>query len=301
MSKQKLKGLGGLGLNALLGTVETGEHETLQHLPIHELQAGKYQPRTQFDPESLEELANSIREQGLLQPILVRPVGLAGYEIIAGERRWRAAKLAGLKKVPVLVREVADHKAAAMALIENIQRANLNPLEEAHGIARLVQDMGMTHEQVGKKIGRSRSAISNALRLLQLDASVQILLQDKQLEMGHARALLSLSLPQQAAVAIEVCAQGLTVRETEALVQSILNPILVPQSEAELSVAEENSHATPKKPTIARIFAPELQRLTQHFSVPVRLHSKESGEGKLTLSFASELELQALLQQLLGE
>ncbi len=295
MSKQKLKGLGGLGLNALLGTMETGEHETLQHLAIHELQAGKYQPRTQFDTESLEELASSIREQGLLQPILVRPVGLAGYEIIAGERRWRAAKLAGLKKVPVLVREVADHKAAAMALIENMQRANLNPLEEARGIARLVDEMGLTHEQVGKKLGRSRSAISNALRLLQLEASVQTLLHNKALEMGHARALLSLSLTQQASIALQVVAQGLSVRETEAFVQSLLNPL----PEAEISPVEVA--VLQKKPSAVRIFAPELQRLTQHFSLPVRLQHKESGEGKLTLSFASQAELQALFKQLLGD
>ena len=192
----KMKGLG-RGLDALLAGNEKPGKEQQRSLPVGRLQPGKYQPRTQMDPASLEELAASIRAQGLMQPILVRPVGdgLGGerYEIVAGERRWRAAQMAGLEDVPTLVREIPDESALAMALIENIQRENLNPLEEAQGLQRLIDEFSMTHQQAADAVGRSRPAASNLLRLLQLAPPVQEMLMRGELDMGHARALLPLS------------------------------------------------------------------------------------------------------------
>jgi ParB family chromosome partitioning protein len=232
MVAKKPKGLG-RGLDALLGAdapslnalgsgrqAEVGAQPST--LPLAQLQAGKYQPRTRMDEGSLNELADSIRTQGVMQPVLVRPLGDAArdrkYEIIAGERRFRAARLAGLKEVPVLVREVSDEHAAVMALIENIQREDLNPLEEAHGVQRLLNEFGLTHEQAAQAIGRSRSATSNLLRLLNLAQPVQTMLLAGDIDMGHARALLAVDAATQIQLANVVVARRLSVRETEKLV-----------------------------------------------------------------------------------
>ncbi|MCJ7838787.1 MAG: ParB/RepB/Spo0J family partition protein, partial [Burkholderiales bacterium] len=219
-----MKGLG-RGLDALLGKdEERAGSESLKSVKLEELQPGKYQPRTRMDQASLEELARSLKSQGVMQPILARSLAKGRYEIIAGERRWRAAKLAGLREVPVLIREVPDSAALAMALIENIQRENLNPLEEASGIHRLINEFKMTHQEAAEAVGRSRAATSNLLRLLNLPQSVQALLYEGRIDMGHARALLALEGRRQEDTAKRVAEQGLSVRETEKAVQDILNP-----------------------------------------------------------------------------
>src|SRR5512139_670932 len=226
MVTKKPKGLG-LGLEALLGPKVSEAPPAADGAPsslrLHDLQPGKYQPRTRMDEGSLYELAESIKAQGIMQPILVRPLGGARYEIIAGERRTRAAKLAGLDEVPVLVKDVPDEAAAAMALIENIQREDLNPLEEAQGIARLVNEFQLTHEQAAQAVGRSRSAASNLLRLLNLAEPVQQMLMAGDLDMGHARALLSLDRAQQILSANEIVARKLSVRDAEKLVARAQN------------------------------------------------------------------------------
>ena len=227
MATKKPKGLG-LGLEALLGPkvseAEPRPNDFPTSLQLDQLQPGRYQPRTRMDEGSLYELAESIRSQGVMQPILVRPVGDQRYEIIAGERRFRAASLAGLSSVPVLVKPVPDEAAAVMALIENIQREDLNPLEEAQGLKRLTDEFGLTHEQAAQAVGRSRSAASNLLRLLNLGAPVQHMLMAGDLDMGHARALLALPAAQQILIANEVVAKKLTVRDAEKLVQKTLTP-----------------------------------------------------------------------------
>src|SRR3954469_15267673 len=219
------KGLG-RGLDALLvGADEPGPSgEALRMIAIDRVQPGKYQPRTRMDETSLRKLADSIREQGVMQPILVRPVDGARFEIIAGERRWRAAGQAGLAEIPALVRTVPDNAALALALIENIQREDLNPLEEAQGLSRLIDEFGLTHEAAAKAVGRSRSAVTNLLRLMALPQSVQQYLLSGQLEMGHARALLALPAAQQASAATRVADQQLSVRETDRFVHGLLNP-----------------------------------------------------------------------------
>ena len=220
----KMRGLG-RGLDALLGNDSESPAkpgETLTTLPIDAIQPGHYQPRTRMDQGSLAELADSIRAQGLIQPILVRPRGVGDYEIIAGERRWRAARMAGLASVPVIVREVKDNAALVIALIENIQREDLNPLEEAAGIQRLIDEFRMTHEGAAEAVGRSRSAVSNLLRLLTLVPAVRELVERSELDMGHARALLALPAARQLEAARTIVAKGLSVRETEKLVGELL-------------------------------------------------------------------------------
>jgi ParB family transcriptional regulator, chromosome partitioning protein len=219
------KGLG-RGLDALLagGDDETPQGESLQTLSLDRLRPGKYQPRTKMDAASLAELALSIKEQGIMQPILVRPVDGGRFEIVAGERRWRAAQQAGLREIPALVKNVPDQSALAVALIENIQREDLNPLEEANGLQRLIDEFGLTHEAAAKAVGRSRSAVSNLLRLTSLAPPVQEYLLGGDLEMGHARALLALPAAQQSGVAARIVNAAMSVRETERLVQGLLNP-----------------------------------------------------------------------------
>ena len=212
----KPKGLG-RGLDALLGGDESMHKDSMATVPVGAIRPGKYQPRARMDEKALAELAASIRAQGVMQPLLVRPVGRDQYELIAGERRWRAAQIAGLAEVPVLVREVADSAALAMALIENIQREDLNPIEEAAGLQRLVEEFRMTHEQAADAVGRSRSATTNLLRLLKLAKPVQAMLMQGTLEMGHARALLALDGARQVEAANRIIARGLSVRESEAL------------------------------------------------------------------------------------
>ncbi len=227
MASGKRRGLG-RGLDALLANSQQKEaldsaagDETpaLRQLAVEKLQRGRYQPRDAIAPEALEELAASIRSQGVLQAIIVRPIAGGRYEIIAGERRWRAAQLAGLHEIPALVRELSDEQAMAMALIENIQREDLNPMEEARALLRLIQDFGMTHQQVAESVGRSRSAVSNLLRLCDLHADVAAMLSAGEIEMGHARALLAVADELQPELAREVVRRGLSVRETEQLIR----------------------------------------------------------------------------------
>lgn len=218
----KLKGLG-RGLDALLtgSSINQALSESLQNLDIAQLQPGKYQPRTNMDQSSLMELSKSIKAQGIMQPILVRAIDTERYEIIAGERRWRAAQLAGLTQVPVIIREVADESALAMSLIENIQRENLNPLETAMGIERLIREFGMTHQTAGDALGSSRSAITNLLRLLNLAPPVQDLMMQGKIDMGHGRALLALNAAKQIEIAHLIANKQLSVRETEKLIKRI--------------------------------------------------------------------------------
>lgn len=215
------KGLG-RGLDALLGVDRAAPRESLTTLPVGRIRPGKYQPRTRMDQQALAELAASIRSQGLMQPVLVRPVDGERYELIAGERRWRAAQMAGLEEVPALVREVPDEAALALSLIENIQREDLNPMEEAAGVQRLVDEFRMTHEQAADAVGRSRTATTNLLRLLKLAKPVQEMVMEGALDMGHARALLALEGARQVEAAHRVAAKALSVRETEALAQAMV-------------------------------------------------------------------------------
>jgi len=217
----KPRGLG-RGLDALLGGEDRPPKDTLATLPVNAIRPGRYQPRSRMDETALAELAASIRAQGLMQPVLVRPLQAGAYELIAGERRWRAAQMAGLQEIPALVREVPDESALAMSLIENIQRENLNPMEEAAGLQRLVDEFRMTHERAADAVGRSRSATTNLLRLLRLAKPVQAMVMDGVLEMGHARAVLALEGARQIEAANRVAARALSVREAEALVAKML-------------------------------------------------------------------------------
>jgi ParB family transcriptional regulator, chromosome partitioning protein len=289
MVTKKPKGLG-LGLEALLGprVKEPGDASTagngsMPHtLKLAQLRPGKYQPRTRMDEGSLYELAESIRAQGVMQPILVRPVGAEHYEIIAGERRMRAAKLAGLDEVPVLVRDVPDESAAAMALIENIQRENLNPLEEARALERLISEFGLTHQLAAEAVGRSRAAVSNLLRLLELPDEVCERLAKRELEMGHARALLG--LPQRRAqieVATLVVGKSLSVRETEALVRHMSRP---PRASAD---ARPNA----VDPNIRRL----QDDLSEKLGAAVAIEHALTGKGRLVVKYNSLDELDGIL------
>ncbi|MDP3289907.1 MAG: ParB/RepB/Spo0J family partition protein [Methyloversatilis sp.] len=283
MTPPKQKGLG-RGLDALLAgnSGESGNAGELRTLAVGALQPGKYQPRTRMDPGSLEELAESIRAQGIMQPILVREVARERFEIIAGERRWRAAQLAGLTEVPALVREIADEAALAMSLIENIQRENLNPLEEAAGVQRLIDEFGMTHEQAATAIGRSRSATTNLLRLLQLAEPVQEQLITGDLDMGHARALLTLPRADQIALANRVVAQGLTVRDTEKLV-------------AQGGVAEQGGK---RAASVPRDLARLEEELSDLLGAVVSVQANARGAGKVAIRFNDLDQLDGLIARL---
>jgi ParB family chromosome partitioning protein len=291
MATKKHKGLG-LGLEALLGPTVSDTPAPAEGAPstlrLDQLQPGRYQPRTRMDEGSLYELAESIRSQGVMQPILVRAVAAGRWEIIAGERRFRAAKLAGLDSVPVLVREVPDESAAVMALIENIQREDLNPLEEAQGLKRLVDEFGLTHEQAAQSVGRSRSAASNLLRLLQLAEPVQQMLMAGDLDMGHARALLALEPAQQVMTAHEVAARKLSVREAEKLV---------------------TRHATGRQAPLLRVKKDKPrdivrleERLADRLAAPVEIRvlrkTRRGEQGEIAISFGSLDELNGLLDRL---
>ena len=280
----KMKGLG-RGLDALLAGNEKPGKEQQRSLPVGRLQPGKYQPRTQMDPASLEELAASIRAQGLMQPILVRPVGdgLGGerYEIVAGERRWRAAQMAGLEDVPTLVREIPDESALAMALIENIQRENLNPLEEAQGLQRLIDVFSMTHQQAADAVGRSRPAASNLLRLLQLAPPVQEMLMRGELDMGHARALLPLSAVLQIQLAQRIVQKGLSVREAERLAQLALKP------------PKASEEAKPDR-DVLRL----QEELSDFLGAKVEIRTNKKGAGKIQIDFGDLDQLEGILQRL---
>lgn len=290
MAVKKKRGLS-RGLDALLGgaaaaTSETvgGKDADLRELPVDLLQPGKYQPRTDMHPESLEELANSIRAQGVVQPIVVRELAEGGhYEIIAGERRWRAAQIAGLHNIPAVIRVVADEAAIAMALIENIQRENLNPVEEANALARLIEEFEMTHQQAAEAVGRSRAAVSNLLRLLTLNDDVRRLLEHGDLEMGHARALLALVGEQQSQAAREVAAKGYSVRETEQLVRRLGNVVQQP-------VAGEKAI----DPDIRRL----QDELGERLSAKVLFQHGAKGKGKLVIHYNSLDELDGILERI---
>ncbi|WP_306481327.1 ParB/RepB/Spo0J family partition protein [Limnobacter sp.] len=282
---KRTKGLG-RGLEALLGPsgddVNKEMGEQVMTLPLGKLQAGKYQPRSRMDESSLMELAESIKSQGIMQPILVRPIGSGKYEIIAGERRFRASKLAGLEEVPVLVRAVPDESALAMALIENIQREDLNPLEEALGVQRLIREFNLTHEDAARAIGRSRSATSNMLRLLNLAEPVQTMLLAGDIEMGHARALLALTAAEQIACANEVVNKRLSVRETEKLVN-------------DWSSDADRQSAKPKQTADVRRLE---EGLADWLASAVQLKANANGKGSVTIKFNNLDELDGVLERI---
>lgn len=281
------------GLDALLSGVDSaafndvneGLSETsasgLNEIPVDQISRGRYQPRREMDNEALEELANSIRAQGVMQPIVIRPVE-SGYEIIAGERRWRAAQLAGLDAIPAVIRDVPDEAAIAMALIENIQRENLNPVEEAVALSRLQQEFELSQQEVAEAVGKSRSAVANLLRLLNLCEEVKTFLERGDIEMGHARALLPLSEALQIEAAREVVAKGLSVRDAEALARRLQQPA-TEQQQADAT----NEHLS----TIAEMLSKQL-------AAKVTLTSNAKGRGKITISYKDSTELESILSQL---
>ncbi len=279
----KLKGLG-RGLDALLANDESAssQPDSLVTLPVENLQPGKYQPRTHMDQASLESLADSIRAQGIMQPIVVRLVDGGKYEIIAGERRWRASQLAGLKEVPVIIREIADDVALAMALIENIQRENLNPIEEANGIQRLIEEFNMTHESAAQAVGRSRSAVTNLLRLQNLHGVVQEMLAQAKLDMGHARALLMLDGAKQIAAAEEIVQNQLSVRAAEQLVKKLSSAVSAP------------TKAAAKDRDVLRL----QETLAQRLGAAVAIDSSKNGSGTLKIRYASLDQLDEILSKI---
>ncbi len=279
------KGLG-RGLDALLsGGSEAADAGALQTIAIDRLRPGKYQPRTHMDETALAELADSIREQGVMQPILVRPVDGGRFEIVAGERRWRAAQRAGLKDVPALVRNVPDDNALALALIENIQREDLNPLEEAQGLARLVDEFGLTHDAAAKAVGKSRSAVSNLLRLRELANPAQEYLASGALEMGHARALLALPAAQQTATAARVVNGQLSVRETEHLVETLLHPAKRAARRAKRGARDADT---------ARLET----ELAEKLGAKVRIEPGRKGAGRIVIGYSSLEELDGILARI---
>lgn len=287
MAVKKTRGLG-KGLDALLGkkedvviTLADTKDDSLSELDIEKIQPGQYQPRTKMDLASLEELAQSIKEQGLISPILVRPISKTKYEIIAGERRYRAAKMAGLKRVPVLIRKISNEKALAWALIENIQRENLNPLEEAAGIQRLVSEFNLTHESASRAIGRSRTATTNLLRLLNLAKPVQDRLMANEILMGHARALLGLEPAMQVAIAQEIVSKGLSVRQVETLV-------------AQLGQKKEKQ-AVEKKVLKDNDTLRLEEELSNAIGTTVKLNANRKGKGKLIIEFSSYDQLDGII------
>ena len=279
----KMKGLG-RGLDALLGSVEAPKAggEMLAQLAVDALQPGRYQPRERMEPESLAELAESIKSQGVMQPILARPIGAGRYEIVAGERRWRAARMAGLATVPALVREVPDRQALAVALIENIQREDLNPLEEATGVKRLIEEFGMTHADAAEVLGRSRAAITNTLRLLELAPPVQELMREGKLDMGHARALLVLPALKQVELAREAVAKQLSVRQVE-------------QRVAALGKRAPAGARGRTDRDVARLEEEWSQRLGTAVNIQT---GAKPGSGKLVIHYATLEQLDVLLRKL---
>jgi ParB family chromosome partitioning protein len=259
------------------------EAGALRALPVDIIERGKYQPRVDMHQESLQDLADSISEQGVVQPILVRAIGEGRYEIIAGERRWRAAQLAGLHEIPAVIRDVDDRSAIAIALIENIQRENLNPIEEARALKRLVDEFEVTHEEAAQAVGRSRAAVSNLLRLLDLEEAVKEMLERRELEMGHARALLALAGRKQVDAARHVIGRGLTVRATEALVQQMQE-----------SKRSRKSTTASKDPNVLQLEA----RLSDTLGARVIVHSARGGKGKLEIRYNSLDELDGIIEHI---
>ena len=310
MARAKRKGLG-KGLDALLGgaaaptaapgaAAENGAVSSpgdspssavpakpadgdLREMSVEQIQRGKYQPRRDMQPEALEELADSIKAQGVMQPIVVRSIDGGRFEIIAGERRWRASQLAGLKTIPALIREVPDEAAIAMALIENIQRENLNPMEEALALQRLQEEFDLTHGEVAQAVGKSRSAVSNLMRLTKLGDDVQRMLEHGDLEMGHARALLTLAEERRADVAQTIISRGLSVRQTEALVRK-----LAEQAESPAALPPEPNHDLKARES----------SLAERLGTGVQLSQNAKGKGKLVIQYKDEAQLEAILQRI---
>jgi len=283
----KKRGLG-KGLDALLGTHDeyssSTDGDALQMLAVDLIQRGQYQPRQNFDQTTLGELADSIRTQGMVQPIVVRPLAdKHTYEIIAGERRWRAAQIAGLHDIPVIIKDVSDQTAMCLALIENIQRQDLNPLEEARALERLINEFEMTHDAIAGAVSRSRSAVSNLLRLLELHSDVKKMLETRQLDMGHARALLSLAKSKQLEVATKVIKQGLSVRATENLVQQL---------------SSKDKQSKPKKKTKDPNISSLENDLSQRLGANVAITHQASGRGKLQINYNSLDELEGILNRI---
>ncbi|MGR2680697.1 MULTISPECIES: ParB/RepB/Spo0J family partition protein [Chromobacterium] len=277
----KLKGLG-RGLDALLSTAETVD-DRLTSLPIDSIRPGKYQPRSFMDEAALDELAASIRAQGVIQPLVVREIGFGDYELIAGERRWRASRKAGLTEVPAVIKSVPDEAALAMALIENIQRQELDPIEEAQGLKRLIDEFGLTHEAAADAVGRSRSAVSNLLRLLALPEPVQTMLHQGRLEMGHARALLALPVVEQLGLAQEVGDKGLSVREVERRVQQ--------KAVEKTTVAPQQKRTDPDVTRLA-------EQVSERIGARVSIRHANRGNGRLVIEYATLDELEGLLEKL---
>ena len=298
------KGLSDLGLSALLGDLKTSptaisEFESvsiatapsedtisvdgqLKKLPIDALKPGKYQPRKMMAPEALEELANSIRNQGVIQPIIVRPIGNHQYEIIAGERRWRAAQLAELTYIPAIIREISDESAMLIALIENIQRRDLNVIEEAFALNRLMTEFQMTHQAVADAVGKSRTTVTNILRLLKLNSEVRALVENEKIEMGHARALLTLDEEKQSDAANIIVSRGLSVRETEDLIRKMM------------SAQPSEQYSKHEKTTLHTL----QDRLSQKMGVKVSVFQNAKGRGKLIFEYKNERELENILAKM---
>ncbi len=284
----KKRGLG-RGLDALLGGVSLDDaplqtpvdttDSGLTMLAVDKIQRGVYQPRRDMDQASLEELASSIRSQGVIQPIVVRPVDMGRYEIIAGERRWRAAQLAGLTEIPTCVRDVPDDAAIAMALIENIQREDLNPIEEATALQRLMDEFDLTQQKAAEVVGKSRTTVTNLLRLIKLTPEVKRMLEYGDLEMGHARALLALETDNQLLAARDVVARGLTVRQTEELVKKHQNP----------------RKSDTKKPEIDPLLKDMEQKLSDSYGAAIKISHNDKGQGKVTIRYANKAQLEAIL------
>ncbi len=283
----KKRGLG-RGLDALLSEsrsvssvteVDESDRQGLEYIPVDRIHRGRYQPRRHFDPDALQELADSLAAQGMVQPVVVRPTD-DGYELIAGERRWRAAQIAGLHEIPAVIRDLEEQAAAAVSLIENIQREDLNPLEEARAIARLVDDFGLTHQQVAAQVGRSRAAVSNLLRLQELDEAVKELVETGRLEMGHARALLGLQGERQRAIAQQVAERELTVRATEELVRRELE-----------GTGQRKERPESKDADTRRL----EQELSEKLGAAVTLQSGKNGRGRLQIAYNSLDELEGIL------
>ncbi|MBT8041380.1 MAG: ParB/RepB/Spo0J family partition protein [Xanthomonadales bacterium] len=264
-----------------LNQVQKGERDQLRNLPLDVIRPGRYQPRSVFDEEKLAELADSIRSQGVVQPIVVRPVGNGAYELIAGERRWRAAQIAGIEEIPAVIRDVPDEASVAMALIENIQREDLNPLEEATALRRLIDDFQMTQQEAADAVGRSRPAVSNLLRLLELMQEVKDMIDMRRIEMGHARALLSLDDRLQVQAAREVVRKQLSVRETENLVRRL-----------QQSLKKKGQRRI--DPDILRL----QNRISEQLGARVKIQHQASGKGKLTISYTSADEFEGILDRL---
>jgi len=296
MAGPRKKATLGRNLDALLGktkqAVSVEQSQTLglglQDVPVELIEPGRYQPRSVMDPERLEELAESIKAQGLVQPVVIRPLAREGhYELIAGERRWRATQLAGLKTIPAIIRQIEDESALALALIENIQREDLNPLEEALAIKRLIDEFELTHAEAAHAVGRSRAAVSNLLRLLELDGVVRQLIEKHQIDMGHARALLTLESKDQVRVAHEIVAKGLSVRQTEQLVRGLKAP----------KGSKKTANGAAKSPDLERL----EQELTETLCAPTTVKHTASGKGQVVIRYTSLDELDGLLARFRGQ